>query len=130
TRLSGEMATLPEYQEMFDQAFGGHMGSSINLENVSKAIAAFERTHLSARSPFDRYAAGDRSALTLSQRRGFDVFRSGQARCFECHTLPTFASAELKVIGVPKLDDGPEDRGRGDLGGGPGMKGAFKVPTL
>ena len=130
SNLSAELATLPEYQSQFDQAFGGHMGSSINIENVTKAIAAFERTQLSARSPFDRYAAGDRGALTLSQRRGFDVFRSGQARCFECHSLPTFSSPNFKVIGVPKLDDEAEDRGRGDIAGSAGLKGAFKVPTL
>ena len=128
--LSGEMATLPEYQSMFDQAFGGHMGSSINLANITKALAAFERTQISSRSPFDRYVAGERSALTLSQRRGFDIFRSGQARCFECHSLPTFSSPNFKVIGVPKLDDEAEDRGRGDISGSPGLKGAFKVPTL
>jgi parallel beta-helix repeat protein len=130
TNLSAELATVPEYQSLFDQAFGGHMGSSINLLNVTKAIAAFERTQLSSRSPFDRYAAGDRSALTLSQRRGFDVFRSGQARCFECHSLPTFASPDFKVVGVPRLDDEPEDRGRGEITGSPGQKGAFKVPSL
>jgi len=127
--LSSEMATVPEYQSLFDEAFGGHMGSSINLLNVTKALAAFERTQLSSRSPFDRYAAGDRSALTLSQRRGFDVFRSGQARCFECHTLPTFSSPDFKVIGVPRLEDEAEDRGRGDVAGA-AFKGAFKVPTL
>ncbi len=128
--LSGEMATLPEYQALFDQAFGGHMGSSINLQNVASAIAAFERTQLSSRSPFDNYVAGDRSALTVSQRRGFDIFRSGQARCFECHSLPTFSSPNFKVIGVPKLDDEAEDRGRGDIAGSALLKGAFKVPTL
>jgi cytochrome c peroxidase len=128
--LSSELATLPEYQSYFDEAFGGHMGSSINLANVTRAIAAFERTQLSARSPFDRYAAGDRGALTLSQRRGFDVFRSGQARCFECHSLPTFASPNFKVIGVPTLDGDAEDRGRADAGGTAAQKGAFKVPTL
>jgi len=128
--LSAEMATVPEYQGLFDEAFGGHMGSSINLQNVTRAIAAFERTQISSRSPFDRYVAGDRSALTLSQRRGFDVFRSGQARCFECHSLPTFSSPNFKVVGVPKLDDEVEDRGRGDIAGSPGLKGAFKVPTL
>lgn len=128
--LSAELATVPEYQSMFDEAFGGHMGSSINLENVTRAIASFERTQLSARSPFDRYVAGDRSALTLSQRRGFDIFRSGQARCFECHALPTFSSPDFKVIGVPTLDDEAEDRGRGDIVGSPALRGAFKVPTL
>lgn len=128
--LSSEMATLPEYQALFDEAFGGHMGSSINLQNVTRAIAAFERTQLSSRSPFDRYAAGDRTALSVSQRRGFDIFRSGQARCFECHSLPTFSSPNFKVIGVPKLDDEAFDGGRGEITGSAGLKGAFKVPTL
>ncbi len=128
--LSTEVATVPQYQALFDEAFGGHMGSSINLQNITRAIAAFERTQLSARSPFDRYVAGDRSALTLSQRRGFDTFRSGQARCFECHSLPTFSTADFKVIGVPKLDDEAEDRGRGEITGSAGLRGAFKVPTL
>ncbi len=128
--LSTEVATLPEYQSMFDQAFGGHMGSSINLPNITRAIAAFERTQLSVRSPFDRYVAGDRSALTLSQRRGFDTFRSGQARCFECHSLPTFSTPDFKIIGVPKLDDEALDRGRGEVAGNAGLKGAFKVPSL
>ena len=73
-----EVATVPEYQSLFDEAFGGHMGSSINLDNIVKAIAAFERTQLSMRSPFDRYAKGDRGALTVSQRRGFDAFPSSR----------------------------------------------------
>lgn len=130
SNLSGELATVPEYQAAFDEAFGGHMGSSINLQNVARAIAAFERTQISARSPFDRYVAGDRSALTVSQRRGFNVFRSGQARCFECHGLPNFSSPDFKVIGVPKLEGDPEDRGRAAIAGGDGLRGAFKVPTL
>jgi cytochrome c peroxidase len=128
--LSGELATVPEYQAAFDGAFGGHMGSAINLQNVTRAIAAFERTQISARSPFDRYVAGDRAALTVSQRRGFNVFRSGQARCFECHGLPNFSSPDFKVIGVPTLKGDAEDRGRAAIAGGDGLRGAFKVPTL
>ena len=37
------LATLRRHYRVFDEAFGGHMGSSINLLNVTKAIAAFER---------------------------------------------------------------------------------------
>lgn len=128
--LSGELATVPEYQAAFDQAFGGHMGSAINLQNVTRAIAAFERTQITARSPFDRYVAGDRAALTVSQRRGFDVFRSGQARCFECHALPNFSSPDFKVVGVPRLEGDAEDKGRAAIAGGASLNGAFKVPTL
>ncbi len=125
-----EIAGVREYQALFDDAFGGRMGSSINLANIVNAIAAFERTQLSTGSPFDRYLAGDRTALTVSQRRGFDVFRSGRTRCFECHELPAFSTPNFKVIGVPALSEEAEDRGRSDVAGGAGLKGAFKVPTL
>ena len=132
TRAVAQLTAIPEYRRLFDDAFGGVSGSSISLASITKALAAFERTQLSSRSAFDRYAAGDRSAMTVSERRGFDVFRSGQARCFECHSLPTFASPDFKVVGVPGLKGEAEDHGRGDLvtGGSSGMKGAFKVPTL
>jgi parallel beta-helix repeat protein len=68
--------------------------------------------------------------MTVSQRRGFDLFRSGKARCFECHQLPTFASPDFKVIGVPALAGDAADRGRLDVSGEERLRGAFKVPTL
>ncbi len=49
-------------------SFGGQGGPSITIENVSHTIAAFERIIISDNSPFDRYAAGDSTALTPEPR--------------------------------------------------------------
>jgi parallel beta-helix repeat protein len=128
--LVGELRNIPEYAQKFDAAFGGASGSGITFENVTKAVAAFERTLTANNTPFDRYAAGDHSAMTAAQVRGFDLFRSGRTRCFECHGIPTFANRDFKIVGVPDLDANNPDYGRFDVTKGEGNKYAFKVPTL
>ena len=130
--LERELRAVPEYVERFDAAFGGSGGSAVTFQNVSYAIAAFERTVVTHDSPFDRYARGDATALTDSERRGLNLFRSLKTRCFECHGFPTFNNPDFKVIGVP-VDEGAEgaepDPGRGAIAGA-GYEHAFKVPTL
>jgi cytochrome c peroxidase len=74
---------IPEYRLKFKRIF---RDQDITLQNVIKAIATFERTQLSGNSPFDRFIAGDRSALTEPQRRGWYLFR-GKAGCIACHTF-------------------------------------------
>ncbi len=124
--LVSELKAIPEYSSRFDAAFA----SGVTFDNVVKAIAAFERTLTTNNSPFDRFVAGDQHALTDSQRRGFDLFRSGKSRCFECHGLPTFANRDFKIIGVPDTDSNKPDFGRFEVTQGEGNKRAFKVPTL
>lgn len=118
-----ELRAIPEYVTLFDQAFGGG-AEAVTLDNIERALAAFQRSLISDNSPFDRYAAGDFNALTPQQRRGLALFRSGATRCFECHTAPTFASDTFRVIGVPG-----EDPGRAGVTA-EGLPGAFKVPSL
>ncbi|MEK6256043.1 MAG: right-handed parallel beta-helix repeat-containing protein, partial [Chloroflexota bacterium] len=88
-----------------------------------------ERTIITNNSPFDQYAAGDVGALSASQRRGLNLFRSAATRCFECHALPTFSTETFRVIGVPDVDGFPHDAGRAAVVAS-GVDGAFKVPTL
>jgi cytochrome c peroxidase len=58
------------YQRLFPQAFPG-LSDVYTLPNVTKAIAAFERTIISVRSPFDRYRwGGDSSAISDSAKQG------------------------------------------------------------
>jgi cytochrome c peroxidase len=130
--LVKELKAIPEYMRMFDKAFGGSDGSAVTFANVTNAIASFERTIVSNKSPFDRYAAGDTSALTPEQRHGLTLFRSLKTRCFECHGFPTFANPDFKVIGVPPVpgQEPKEDLGRAEIAGGDPYKHAFKVPTL
>ena len=125
-----ELRATREYVRLFEGAFGGN-GQSVTFEHVTFAVAAFERTLLAQDSRFDRYARGDRAALSEPERRGLNLFRSLRSRCFECHNLPTFANPDFKVIGVPDAADLPEaDLGRAEVVGGKAYERAFKVPTL
>ncbi len=128
--LVNELKAVPEYVKSFDSSFGGSEGASVTIDNVVKAIGAFERKLTANNAPFDRYAAGDRNALSAAQIRGFNLFRSGRSRCFECHGLPTFANRDFKIIGVPEVDPNNPDYGRFDVTKGEGNKYGFKVPTL
>jgi cytochrome c peroxidase len=128
--LVKELKDIPEYVQRFDKAFKGTNGSSVTFDNAAKAIAAFERTLTANNSPFDKYVKGDHNALTTSQIRGFNLFRSGRTRCFECHGMPTFANRDFKIVGVPEIAGQEPDYGRFDVTQGEGNRYAFKVPTL
>jgi parallel beta-helix repeat protein len=128
--LVTELKAVREYVALFDQAFGGQGGSAVTFETVTRAVAAFERTLLSQNSAFDRYVAGDATALTTEQRRGLTLFRSLKTRCFECHGFPTFANPDFKVVGVPAIAGQDPDAGRAEIAGGEPYRNAFKVPTL
>jgi len=76
----------PEYVKAFKAIFG-KQGEGITMKEVTLAIAAFERTKISGNSPFDQWRyGGQEDALTLAQKRGFDVFVD-QGRCVSCHVV-------------------------------------------
>ncbi len=81
--------------------------------NLGKAIAAFERTLRFPTTAFDRYVAGDTTALTASQRDGLRFFFVNG--CAQCHFGPTLSNDSFHNIGMPTgLPDGSPDRGRID----------------
>lgn len=94
------LAAIPEYRERFDQVFGKQ---GISIDTITKAIAAYERTLLSANSSFDRFIAGDVNALTVSQKRGWKLFK-GKAKCIECHSFskasPFFSDFKFHNTGI------------------------------
>ena len=126
--LVEELSAIPAYVSLFEEAYGAS-DATITFERVTHAIANFERTIISQNSRYDQFAAGDRQALSMKERRGLNVFRSLKTRCFECHNVPTFANPDFKVIGVPDLEGQDPDLGRGEIVG-EGYELAFKVPTL
>jgi cytochrome c peroxidase len=72
------------YPAMFRAAFPG-AGDPVNLDNITKALASFQRSILSANSPYDRYQRGERSALSASAVRGMDLYFGERLECFHCH---------------------------------------------
>ncbi|MBV8903767.1 MAG: di-heme enzyme [Acidobacteriia bacterium] len=76
----------PLYQRLFPQAFPGET-DPYTLPNVTKAIAAFERTIISVRSPYDHYRwGGEPNAISDAAKRGELIFSSSErGGCFQCH---------------------------------------------
>jgi cytochrome c peroxidase len=74
------------YQGLFPRAFPGE-SKLYTLANVTKAIAAFERTIVSVHSPYDRYRwGGDPTAISDAAKRGELIFSSSErGGCFQCH---------------------------------------------
>ena len=122
------------YRPYFRQAFGDDRS---DVRRVVEAIAAYEATRLDGDSSFDRFDAGDASALPADARRGRDLFY-GPAECVQCHLGPNFSDSRFHNLGVgyarpepgafPRL--GFEDVGRYAVTGDPRDIGAFKTPTL
>ncbi len=113
------------YAPRFAAAFGD---GRIDLPRIAQAIAAYERTVVSGDSPYDRYLAGDASALSDAQQRGLAVFL-GRGRCVTCHVGFNFTDETYRNLGVGA--DKPEaDLGRYVVTKHDEDRGAFKTPTL
>jgi cytochrome c peroxidase len=117
-RLGG----VAEYAALFEAAYPGE---GITLDTIGKAIATFERTIVSGTAPFDRWVAGDPSAVSEPAQRGFALFET-KARCSVCHAGWRFTDDSFHDLGVAG-----EDLGRGGvLEGIESVRFAFKTPSL
>jgi cytochrome c peroxidase len=67
--------------------------------NYGKALAAYTRTLVSRNAAFDRYVAGDKTAISTAAKRGLHTFL---ARCTGCHTGPNLADDDFHALGVPQ----------------------------
>jgi len=94
------VSAIPEYTDAFKAAFGS---PAVNIERIAQAIASFERTVAPFTSPFDRFLAGQKDAISDSAKRGFVLFQ-GKARCVTCHefnnSFPYFTDNKFHNIGV------------------------------
>lgn len=119
-----KLNAIPGYRSQFRQIFG----SDVTSEGIASAIASFERTILSGNAPYDRFAAGDTSALSEAASRGAKIFFN-QGHCSACHAGPNFSDSGFHNLGVGISDPKP-DLGREEISHQEGDRGAFKTPTL
>jgi cytochrome c peroxidase len=89
----------------------------LDVQSLRRALASYVRTILAGDSPYDRFLAGDRTALTAQQQKGLQLFR-GKAGCISCHLGPNLTDEDFHVTDAGK---NPADKGR---------DGAFKTPSL
>ena len=98
-KFLGIVRADPAYQTLFGE-------DPITVDNIVKALACFERSIVSARSPYDRYHFDrDDSAISAAAKHGEILFFSTGFSCFRCHGGPNFTGR-------------PEDTG------------GYKAPTL
>ncbi len=112
----------PRYPDLFEAAFGDR---GITPARIAYAIATYERTLVADQTPYDKFLAGDPTAITLQQINGFHAFQ--RAGCGKCHTPPHFTDFSFRNIG---LRPPAEDPGRQEVTHRPQDRGKFKVPSL
>ncbi len=123
--LLARVRAIPEYRGKFRLAFE----QEVSLLNIERAIAAFERTLTTPDSAFDRYAAGDKHALTDQQKRGLILF-IGKAACSECHNGPNFTDNKFHSLGLLPGKSEESDLGHYAVTRNPSDRHAFKTPSL
>jgi cytochrome c peroxidase len=131
---AAEIAKIPGYKKLFDAAYPG---VEIKADQVAEALSDYERTLICKDTAYDKFAAGDKTALTDQQQKGLDVFL-GKAQCVVCHVPPYFSSAMNSNGGVYfnvgiGTDNVPEDKvdvGRMKVSSQDTDWAAFKPPSL
>jgi len=124
-KMEAKLNKIKGYRTQFAKVFGK---DKITRGMVAKAIASFERTVLSGDAPFDKYKAGDKSALSAAAQRGYRVFFN-KAQCSACHAGPNFSDGGFHNIGMGIKAKNP-DLGRFLVTKLEGDKGGFRTPTL
>jgi cytochrome c peroxidase len=99
--VEARLAFIPEYVKRFNKVFGDDWPK---VNNVWRAMAAFERTLIHNQTPFDKYMRGDKKALTKQQKRGLKLFQ-GKANCIKCHNGPLLTDQKYYNLGVPRAEE-------------------------
>ncbi len=115
------IGAIAPYQAEFKQIFGAE---GVSARTIPMVIATYERSIVSGRAPFDKWIAGDETAISEQAKRGFDLFNA-KANCAVCHTGWNFTDNGFHDIGLPG-----KDIGRGEWLKIESMQHAFKTPTL
>lgn len=116
---------VPEYQSLFAAAFGASP-DPFTMASIVRALASFQRTLISGRSPYDRFITDkDESAISDSAKRGLALFNSERLECFHCHS--GFALQDsVKFVGKPFVETQFHNTGLYNIDG----KGAYPAPNV
>jgi cytochrome c peroxidase len=120
---TAKINAIQGYRGQFHKVFG----TDATPENIIMAISAYERTIICGNTPWDRWQAGDESAVGEDVKRGFKVFQD--TKCTNCHDGILFADQQFHNVGVG-MDAAEPDVGRFKVTNKPEDTGAFKTPTL
>lgn len=120
------LASIPQYRESFRKVYGE---APISIDQVTDAIAEFEKTLVTPFSRFDRWLLGDAQALSEQELRGYQLFKD--TGCVACHNGPGVGGNSFQKMGVVEAyaTANPAE-GVAALTGKDADRFKFKVPTL
>lgn len=117
--LEKELNAVPGYVKQFQAVFG----TKVTRDGIAKALAAFQRTLVTDPSPYDRYLAGEKAALSDEAKQGMELF-FGSAGCASCHRGPLLTDEKFYRLGVS------HDKGRGLVTGKKEDNYRIRTPPL
>lgn len=112
-----------KYKASFDKIYG-----QITMQNITDAIAEFEKTLITPNAPFDRYLNGDENAISSQAKRGWEAFKSNG--CVACHQGQNVGGTMYQKIGIFEPYPNQENLGRYEITKIESDKMVFKVPSL
>ena len=94
---------------------------NLSPREIAHALATYLRSIMSGNSPYDRYANGDRAALSAEGEAGLRIFR-GKGNCTACHVGPSLSDERFHNTGIAWATaagsaGGFMDEGRGAITG-------------
>lgn len=120
------LQSIPGYVAEFKKAFGTE---KVTIEEVTKAIAAFEETLVTPNSRFDKWLKGDKKALNPNELAGYKLFKD--SGCVACHNGPAVGGNSFQKMGVVEAYKASSPaEGRVAVTGKDADRFNFKVPTL
>lgn len=124
--LTARLQAIPEYRRAFRAAFGT---DSVTAALISRALAQYQRTLITADSRYDRYRRGD-AQLNSFELEGMAIF---EQHCARCHTPPLFTDGKFHRNGLPlpvTIDSAGILLGRQRITLQASDFGTYKTPTL
>jgi cytochrome c peroxidase len=120
------LESIPEYVIEFRQVFGE---GAITIDEVTAAIAEFEKTLVTPGSRFDLWLLGQEDAITAAELAGYELFKT--SGCVACHNGAALGGTSFQKMGIvePYQTSNPVE-GRIAVTGKDADRFAFKVPTL
>ena len=120
------LESIPEYVTEFTQVFGP---DCINIDQVTEAIAEFEKTLVTPNDRFDQWLQGYTDAITAKELAGYQLFKS--SGCVACHMGPAIGGTSFQKMGlVSPYETKNEAQGVAGITGKDADRFKFKVPTL
>ncbi len=120
------LESIPQYVVEFKQVFGS---DKITIDEVTQAIAEFEKTLVTPNSRFDQWLLGDKNALNATELAGYELFKS--SGCVGCHNGEAVGGSSFQKMGLiePYKTSNPAE-GLSAVTGKDADRFKFKVPTL